>query len=154
MRTEEHHETDQKHRKRSRRLDRPVADRDPNPDSARSLSAARLYVNRRQNAFSESLRQPDPDETASHKRSSSAQPPAAHKIQEYPTMSIVRICSTVAFTMILGLGVAACEKHEQGPAEKVGAKIDHAAKDVKAAAKDAKEDIKDKAEDVKDELDD
>ena len=85
----------------------------------------------------------DPGRTASLSLGSG--PPEAtaratiHK--ENPTMHITRTCSALMVALTLSLGVIACEKKE-GPTEKLGAKIDAAAGDVKAAAEDAKEDVK------------
>jgi hypothetical protein len=64
-------------------------------------------------------------------------------------MRITRICAALAVALVLGLGVTACQKKEAGPAEKLGAKIDGAAADVKAAAEDAKKDIDKAVEDAK-----
>jgi len=66
-------------------------------------------------------------------------------------MTISRISSALLLSLTLGLTATACQK-EQGPAEKVGEKIDNAASDVKAAAKEAADDVEDAAEDVKKDL--
>ncbi|HXC49605.1 MAG TPA: hypothetical protein VN634_01855 [Candidatus Limnocylindrales bacterium] len=67
-------------------------------------------------------------------------------------MLITRTLSALLFALTLGLGVTACERHHDGPAERVGEKIDDAAHDVKDAAHDAKRDIKDAAHDAKEDL--
>ena len=70
-------------------------------------------------------------------------------------MRLLQIGGTFVIAMTLTLGLAACEKEKpKGPAEKIGAKLDDAGRDVKAAAKDAKDDIKDAAHDAKEDLKD
>jgi hypothetical protein len=63
-------------------------------------------------------------------------------------MRNISMGSAAALALLLTLGLAGCEK-EKGPAEKIGAKLDAAASDVKSAAGEAKEDIEDAAEDAK-----
>lgn len=62
-------------------------------------------------------------------------------------MPITRTCSTLLIALTLTLGVTACQKKE-GPAEKLGAKIDAAASDAKAAAEKAREDVKKAVDDA------
>ena len=65
------------------------------------------------------------------------------------------IATTVTLAFVLGLGLAACEQEKpKGPAEKIGAHLDDAAREVKDAAKDAKHDVEKAVDDAKDELDD
>jgi hypothetical protein len=64
-------------------------------------------------------------------------------------MHVSRNVTAVLFAITLGVGVTACEKKHEGPAERAGAKIDAAANDVKASAQDAKKDIEKAAADAK-----
>ncbi|MFN2428023.1 MAG: hypothetical protein ABR587_16430 [Candidatus Binatia bacterium] len=66
-------------------------------------------------------------------------------------MFISRLSGAALLALSLSFGVIACEK-EKGPAEKIGAKMDEAAGDIKAAAKEAKEDIEDAADEAEDEI--
>lgn len=63
-------------------------------------------------------------------------------------MKRITIGSAAALALVFSLGLAGCEK-EKGPAEKIGAKIDGAAGEVKEAAKEAADEIEDAAEDAK-----
>lgn len=58
----------------------------------------------------------------------------------------------VALAIVATAGLSACEK-EKGPVEKLGAKIDHAAGQVKEAADEAKEDVKKALDEAREELD-
>lgn len=64
-------------------------------------------------------------------------------------MNVTRTCTALMLALTMALGVTACEKKEEGPAARFGAKLDKAASDVKAAAEDAKADAKKTAEDLK-----
>jgi hypothetical protein len=59
-----------------------------------------------------------------------------------------------AIALAIGFGLAGCEQEKpKGPAEKIGAKIDGAAREVKEEAREAKEEIEDEIDDAKEELD-
>ncbi len=63
-------------------------------------------------------------------------------------MRSITIGGAAALALVLSLGLAGCVK-EKGPAEKLGAKLDSAAGEVKEAAEDAKEEVEDAVEDAK-----
>lgn len=64
-------------------------------------------------------------------------------------MRRITIGSAAALALVASLGLAGCEK-EKGPVEKLGAKIDNAASEVKEEAKEAADEIEDAVEDAKD----
>ena len=50
--------------------------------------------------------------------------------------------------MLLAFLILGCEKKEQGPAEKLGEKIDESFEEIKTDAKNAKQKVEDKTEEV------
>jgi hypothetical protein len=66
-------------------------------------------------------------------------------------MRMGKIFTVMVLGGLLGTGIVACEK--KGPAERVGEKLDDAAKDVKDGVEKAGDKIEDAAEDVKDKVD-
>jgi hypothetical protein len=65
-------------------------------------------------------------------------------------MRRITIGSAAALALVFSLGLAGCEPEKpKGPAEKIGAKLDEAAREVKEEAKEAADEIEDAAEDAK-----
>ena len=64
--------------------------------------------------------------------------------------------ATLAFLLgFLSLGLSACEKErEKGPAEKLGAKIDDAAREVKSEAREVRKDIRKAIDEAEEEIED
>jgi hypothetical protein len=66
-------------------------------------------------------------------------------------MRKMTIAGAAGLALVLGLGLAGCEKpREKGPAEKIGAKLDEGAREVKEAGREAKDEVEDEIEDLKD----
>jgi hypothetical protein len=65
-------------------------------------------------------------------------------------MRKITVAGAAALALVASLGLAGCEQEKpKGPAEKIGAKLDDAAREVKEEAKEAKEEIEDEVEDAK-----